>query len=67
MYILMLSRGIPSSRYPQWGCFEKDQAEALAALGHKVIVLSVDSRFLFSWEMWNITICFCVLVLLQVF
>lgn len=55
MYILMLSRGIPSSRYPQWGCFEKDQAEALAALGHKVIVLSVDSRFLFSWRKIGMT------------
>lgn len=55
MYILMLSRGIPSAKYPQWGCFEKDQAEALAALGHKVIVLSVDSRFLFSWRRIGIT------------
>lgn len=55
MYILVLSRGIPSSKYPQWGCFEKDQAEALAALGHKVIVLSVDSRFLFSWRKIGMT------------
>lgn len=55
MYILMLSRGVPSAKYPQWGCFEKDQAEALAALGHKVIVLSVDSRFLFSWRKIGIT------------
>lgn len=55
MYILVLSRGIPSSKYPQWGCFEKDQAEALAALGHKVVVLSVDSRFLFSWRKIGMT------------
>lgn len=41
----MISRGIPSKHHPQWGCFEKDQAEALASLGHKVIVLSVDARF----------------------
>ena len=45
MYILLLSRGIPSKYHPQWGCFEKDQAEALVAYGHKVVVLSVDSRF----------------------
>lgn len=45
MYILMISRGIPSKYHPQWGCFEKDQAEALASIGHKVIVMSVDGRF----------------------
>ena len=44
MKILMISRGIPSKYHPQWGCFEKDQAEALAAYGHQVIVMSVDSR-----------------------
>ncbi|MDE6005946.1 MAG: glycosyltransferase family 4 protein [Muribaculaceae bacterium] len=44
MYILMISRGFPTAEYPQWGCFEKDQAEALAALGHKVVVMSVDAR-----------------------
>lgn len=41
----MLSRGVPSQRYPLWGCFEKDQAEALANYGHKVVVISVDARF----------------------
>lgn len=44
----MISRGIPSIKHPQWGCFEKDQAEALAALGHKVVVMSVDARFKMS-------------------
>ena len=44
MYILIISRGIPSKKYPQWGCFEKDQAEALADLGHKVVVMSIDAR-----------------------
>lgn len=46
MFILMISRGIPSKKHPQWGCFEKDQAEALASIGHKVVVLSIDGRFL---------------------
>lgn len=45
MYLLIISRGFPTSIHPQWGCFEKDQAEALAAYGHKVIVLSVDARY----------------------
>ncbi len=41
----MIARGFPTSKYPQWGCFEKDQAEALANYGHKVVVMSVDARF----------------------
>lgn len=45
MFILLVSRGVPSLKDPHWGCFEKDQAEALAALGHKVVVVSVDGRF----------------------
>ncbi len=55
MYILILARGIPSKRDPQWGCFEKDQAEALAALGHKVVVASVDSRFRLYYRKIGIT------------
>ena len=45
MYILMIVRGFPTSRNPQWGCFEKDQAEALVKYGHKVVAMSVDARF----------------------
>ena len=50
MYILMISRGIPSEKHPMWGCFAKDQAEALASIGHKVVVASVDSSFLFEFR-----------------
>ncbi len=50
MTIFLISRGYPSKRDPQWGCFEKDQAEALTQLGHRVVVLSVDSRFRFYWR-----------------
>lgn len=46
----MISRGFPTDRDPQWGCFEQDQAEALAKNGNKVIVISVDSRFLFRFR-----------------
>ena len=45
MYILMIARGYPTQEFPQWGCFEQDQAEALCNSGHQVVVLSVDSRF----------------------
>ena len=50
MFIALISRGVPSKRDPQWGCFEKDQAEALVAVGHKVAVISVDSRFRLYWQ-----------------
>ena len=55
MYILMIARGIPSERHPQWGCFEKDQAEALAAIGHKVVVMCIDRRFLLEWRKIGLT------------
>lgn len=45
MNILIFSRGYPSIKDPQWGCFERDQAKALQKLGHKVIIMSVDGRF----------------------
>lgn len=55
MYILLLTRGIPTKRYPQWGCFEKDQAEALAGYGHKVVCMSVDARFIYQIRRIGIT------------
>ena len=55
MFIVLISRGVPSKRDPQWGCFEKDQAEALTNLGHKVVVISVDSRFRTYWRKLGIT------------
>lgn len=45
MVIYFIARGIPDAHSPQWGCFEIDQARALSAMGHKVVYLSVDSRF----------------------
>ena len=47
MKILLISRGYPTNDNPQWGCFEKDQAEALKALGHDVTVFCLDCRFSF--------------------
>lgn len=45
MEILIISRGFPSARDPQFGGFERDHAEALTSIGHKVVVISVDRRF----------------------
>lgn len=52
----MISRGFPSETSPQWGCFEKDQAEALAEYGHTVIMLSVDSRFGIRFRKYGLSI-----------
>ena len=48
MRVLLIVRGTPSKKDPQWGCFEKDQAEALRSYGHSVVCLSVDTRFRLS-------------------
>ena len=45
MNIFLFSRGYPSSKDPQWGNFELDQARALASVGHHVVMLSVDFRY----------------------
>lgn len=55
MFILIISHGVPSKRDPQLGCFEKDQAEALVAMGHKVVVTFVDSRFRFIYRKIGLT------------
>lgn len=55
MKICLVSRGWPSDNDPQWGSFESDQAKALAKKGHKIVVLSVDSRFRFAFRKERIT------------
>lgn len=55
MKIFFISRGWPSEREPQWGCFERDQALALKKLGHQVVVLSVDVRFRWYSRKYGIT------------
>lgn len=50
MKIFIIARGYPSQKEPTWGCFEKDQAEALSQSGHQVTILSVDTRFRFYWR-----------------
>ena len=55
MNILLVSRGYPTKQEPTWGCFERDQAEALSQLGHKVTIISVDIRFRWYWRKLGIT------------
>lgn len=55
MRIFLIARGYPSQKDPQWGCFEKDQAEALRKAGHEVVVLSVDTRFRWYYRPVGIT------------
>lgn len=50
MNIFLISRGFPSKSDPQWGCFEYDQAKALATKGHHVVILSVDVRWKSRWR-----------------
>lgn len=45
MFVLVVSRGFPSSLDVMNGNFEADQVRALRALGHKVVVFSIDRRF----------------------
>ena len=54
MKIFLIARGYPTKQDPTWGCFEKDQAEALAKLGHQVTILSVDTRLRFYWREWGV-------------
>lgn len=55
MNILIVARGIPNKHDPQEGCFEFDQAKAIAALGHEVSVICVDSRVRKFWRKIGIT------------
>ena len=55
MRILIVANGYPEPQDPQWGCFEKDQALALKALGHEVSIMYVDRRFRKYWRRVGIT------------
>jgi len=53
MYILLIARGYPSSKWPINGIFEFDQAKALNNLGHKVVLASIDLRSIRRWRQWG--------------
>lgn len=42
MFIIFITRGYPSKRHLQNGNFEATQAQALAKMGHKVIVIGIN-------------------------
>jgi len=54
MYIIEVSRGYPTHKYPLNGIFEFDQAKALSKAGHKVIFACVDVRSVRRWRKWGI-------------
>jgi len=53
MKVLLISRGYPSDKYPTHGIFEFDQAKAIANLGHKVILASIDMRSIRRKRKWG--------------
>ena len=55
MNILIVSHGIPSEEDPQWGCFEMDQATALAERGHSISIAAIDGRFRRQYRKIGIT------------
>lgn len=53
MRIMVISRGIPSEKYPLNGIFEYDQAKALSSLGYEVIYIYLDLRSIRRWRKWG--------------
>lgn len=54
MYILEVSYGCPSEKYPSNGNFQLDQAKALAQIGHKVVFAALDMRSVRRWRRWGL-------------
>lgn len=54
MYVMIVSRGIPSEKYKMHGIFEYDQAKALALMGCKVVFAVVDIRSIRRWRKWGL-------------
>lgn len=54
LYILEVSYGCPSEKYPSNGNFQLDQAKALAGIGHKVIFAALDMRSVRRWRRWGL-------------
>lgn len=54
-YIIELSYGCPSERFPLNGIFQFDQAKALQNAGENVIYVAIDMRSVRKWRRWGIT------------
>jgi L-malate glycosyltransferase len=55
MYILVIGRGYPSSKFPLNGIFEFDQAKALQKAGNKIVFVSVDLRSIRRWRRFGVS------------
>lgn len=56
MNILIVSRGIPTEKYKNYGVFEYDQAKALQRYGHNVIIVIIDLRSIIKWRKWGFNV-----------
>ncbi len=54
MYILEVSYGCPSEKYPSNGNFQLDQAKALAGCGNKVVFAALDMRSFRRRRRWGV-------------
>lgn len=54
MYILEVSYGCPSEKYPSNGNFQLDQAKALFGCGNKVVFAALDMRSFRRWRRWGL-------------
>ncbi len=53
MFILEVSYGCPSEKYPMNGNFQMDQAKALRDLGHKIVFCAIDMRSIRRTRKWG--------------
>lgn len=53
MFIVVVARALPGGSQPLYGQFELDQAKALQAAGHQVVVAALDMRSLRRWRKWG--------------
>lgn len=53
-YILEVSWGCPSDKWPTNGLFQFDQAKAIRDAGEKVVFLGLDMRSLRKWRKWGV-------------
>ncbi len=54
MYILEVSYGCPSEKYPSNGNFQLDQAKALSGCGNRVVFAALDMRSFRRWRKWGL-------------
>ncbi len=53
-YVLEVSWGCPSEKYPIHGVFQFDQAKALHEAGESVVFLALDLRSIRRWRKWGV-------------